>query len=673
MPHSFQPDDLFLHRQITSLHCTPSHGEAVCAVEHVDRDADSYLSTLWVLDVNGEREPLQITSGTALDAAPCWSHDGSRIAFLSDRAGGPPQPHVIDRHGGEARAVCQLPQGAQQLAWHPDGKRLLAVGTVAVDPDMHDDIRAGDPLPSRDENAPEVVWRLPYKLDGVGYTLAERVHLFEIDIASGQWQQITQGDFELRGLDIAPDGLRIAYTRTRTDAAHCTDVWVMHADGSQPRRLSHGQPTAGPPSWSPDGRFIVFSGSVDEGDAQARLWRINVASGDVSALGDESIEVVPGVRPCWSRDAAHFMCVLARRGLQQAASIRLADGHCEVRVSGERHIERLAATAERLVYTTTSPAHDQELHSAGWDGTHERQLSRFNAWWNERQAPLVQWRKFTVPDGEGGEEQIDGWLMLPAGHRQGRLPLLLDVHGGPASYVLLSYTSHPHWSVLCARGWAVLALNCVGSSSYGRAFSERLRARWGEIDLAQQIAAVKTLQQEGVVDDRLAVLGKSYGGFLSAWAIGHTNLFRSAVVMAPVGNLETHYGTSDSGFYADPYSMCGEPFIDRETSRKLSPMQYVQKTRTPTLFLQGKEDERCPKCQSEELYVTIARAGNTPTEMVLYPGGSHHFWEDGRPSHRIDALQRALQWLTRWIDKPLSKTSPQARGEKAHVGMAVAK
>ncbi len=175
------------------------------------------------------------------------------------------------------------------------------------------------------------------------------------------------------------------------------------------------------------------------------------------------------------------------------------------------------------------------------------------------------------------------------------------------------------------------------------------------------MAAVETLQREGLADDRVAIAGKSYGGYLSAWAIGHSERFRAAVVLAPVGNLETHYGTSDSGYYADPYAMCGSPSLNRDTSTKLSPMRYVEKARTPTLFLQGAEDERCPRCQSEELFVTLMRAGDTPAEMVLYPGGSHHCFESGKPEHRVDAVRRTVDWLERWIDQPVAPANGEAR------------
>ena len=147
---------------------------------------------------------------------------------------------------------------------------------------------------------------------------------------------------------------------------------------------------------------------------------------------------------------------------------------------------------------------------------------------------------------------------------------------------------------------------------------------------------------------QVAIAGKSYGGYLAAWAVGHTDTFRAAVVMAPVGNIEPHYGTSDGGYYADPRYVGTAPEFDRRRARELSPLQHIEKSRTPVLFLQGKEDERCPKCQSEEMFVSLLRACDTPTELVLYPGQDHHFLGDGAPSARDDAARRIMDWARRW-------------------------
>jgi len=265
---------------------------------------------------------------------------------------------------------------------------------------------------------------------------------------------------------------------------------------------------------------------------------------------------------------------------------------------------------------------------------------------DERRTPRVERRTFQLPDGEGGEEAVSGWLFLPSGERQA-MPLLVDVHGGPASYVAMQYSSTPHWQVLVSRGWAVLALDAVGSSSYGRAFSERLRGRWGELDFPQHEAAIDALQREGLAGERLAISGSSYGGYMAAWAIGHTRRFRAAVISAPVANLESHYGTSDSGYYADPFALQSRPQDNRGAMKRLSPVDHVDDATTPALLIQGKSDQRCPMGQSEELLIKLQRAG-TASELVLYPGGSHHLMAQGRPSHRIDAVRRIVGWLERW-------------------------
>jgi dipeptidyl aminopeptidase/acylaminoacyl peptidase len=263
--------------------------------------------------------------------------------------------------------------------------------------------------------------------------------------------------------------------------------------------------------------------------------------------------------------------------------------------------------------------------------------------------------------------------MLPPMDGTGPFPLLLDVHGGPQSVAFVEFRKTMWRHVLCSQGWAVLALNPVGSSSYGLEFMTRLKNRWGELDLPQQLAAIKILQDEGSADERLAIYGKSYGGYLAAWAITQTDVFKAAVVSAPVSNIESHFGTSDSGFYVTPYAMCGEPYVDRSAARRLSPLNHMHNARTPTLLLQGKDDQRCPIGQSEEIFATLMRSSDVAAEMVLYPGASHHLVEEGSPSFRVDYISWLVEWVERWAnrnqddrctdsDKATQSSSSSARG-----------
>lgn len=650
MSREFRPDDLHRFREITGIHANAKSSAAACSVQSIDVDGDRYTSAIWRVPLDGG-EPIQLTSGLAIDEQPRWSPDAKRLAFLSDR-GGSPQIHVLPADGGEARALTAFAGGVTAFEWSPDGTRVWAICEVEVDPDAHGERRDGAP-PERSESAPEVAWRLPYKMDGRGYTLGREAHLFVVDAERGGEVRITDGDFDVKAASWSPDGKQLVYSRNREGReAHRTDLWIGAADGSgEPRQATREQATASSPVWSPDGRLIAFVGSIDAGDAQLRPWLLDPSTDQVTALGGDDLEVGSGEALRWSEDSSAVLALLVENGLPIVGEIAVDGGQLQRRVGGERTIASLAA-GDRFVFAAQNAASPQELYVTGRDGSGEKRLSSFNAWWNERAAPRVEWRSFEVPDGRGSTECIDGWLVRPP-EGEGPGPLLVDVHGGPASYVLLDFHSHPYWQVLASRGWSILALNAVGSSSYGREFAERLRGAWGELDLPQHLAAVRGLQDEAIADERLAIAGKSYGGYLSAFAIGKTTLFRAAVVLAPVGNLETHYGTSDSGYYADPYAMLGRPALHRDTCRRLSPMRWVERARTPTLFLQGKEDERCPKCQSEELFVTLMASSDTPAELVLYPGGSHKFLEKGKPSQRLDAVTRIVDWVERWIDRPV--------------------
>jgi dipeptidyl aminopeptidase/acylaminoacyl peptidase len=642
---NFSPEDLYLHQKVTDLHCIPALDLAAATVRSVDREKDGYVSCIWAFSMEG-KPAFQLTRGPGEDKLPLWSPDGSQLAFVSDRAGGAPQLYVMRREGGEARQVANFELGVTQLRWGPDGNMIYVAAAVRVDPDLRGE--RGKPAKERPATAPEVCWRLPYKSDGVGYLLDREIHLFSVDVRAGQTVQLTDGPFDVQALEPSANGRHVAFTRTREGRfAHRMDLWVCDVDGGRQRQLTHDQATVTEPVWSPDGRWIAFCGAEKEGDGQNNLWLCEYPTGRVTAIGPEGLEVGDTENMYWSLDSQRLFLARAYRGRHEVVAISIPGGELEVLVDGHRQMGAFGYNGRHLVFSVDSPDQPSEVFAVPVNGGKERQVSQLNGWWKERAPLTIEEREFDVPDGKGGTETIQGYL-LRATANEGPMPLLDDVHGGPASYALLDYDSNVYWQVLCSRGWGVLLLNAVGSSSFGREFCDRLSGKWGVLDLPQHIEALRQLQGEGICDDRLAIAGKSYGGYLASWAIGNCNDFRAAVVMSPVGNIETHYGTSDGGYYADPlYVDAGDGF-DRVRARELSPLQYIEKAKTPALFMQGKDDERCPRCQSEELFVSLCRAGETPTELILYPGEPHSFLGEGKPSTRADAARRIVDWITRY-------------------------
>ena len=648
MPTPFTVDDLYLHFKASEIEFAPDGAEVACTFRSVDRVKDDYCFAIWSVPLDG-RPPMQLTKGTGgTDNCPHWSPDGTSLAFISNRSGSL-QIHKLARSGGEASQIGHFVGGVSDFAWSPDGKSMAVASAVSVDADL----RGGrsTTAPVQKACSPEVAWKLPYKSNGVGYMLDREIRLFWLDAVTGMSVQLTDGAFDVLGFDVAPDSQRIAYTRTRAGRfAHCSELWMCDTQGEYHRPLVQHLSTVATPAWSPDGRWIAFTGSEKEGEGQTTLWLHEVATGETTLFSSDNIEVAAGEAPHWTEDGSEIVFSEAHRGRHRLVAASLKHRSMKTLVAGDRQFSAFACCKDQLVYGVESPVLPSELWACDRQNGAERQLTDLNPWWRERTEVKAEIRTFKVPDGKGGSESIEGWL-LRAADAQGAGPLLNDVHGGPASYALLDFDTNVFWQALCSKGWSVLALNTVGSSSYGREFCDRLAGHWGEYDLPQHLAALASLRNEGVGDNRIAISGKSYGGFLSAWAIGHTAQFGAAVVMAPVGNIETHYGTSDGGYYADPLYLGTAPRLNRELARKLSPLQYVERSSTPTLFLQGKDDERCPKCQSEEMFVSLMRAGETPTELVLYPGEDHTFLGEGKPSCRADAASRIIDWITRHVGK----------------------
>jgi dipeptidyl aminopeptidase/acylaminoacyl peptidase len=644
MTQAFTADDLYLHQRVSELHCVSGVPLAVAALRSVDREADKYVSRIWSFSPDGSAI-RQLTQGPGSDSSPRLSPDGRTVAFLSDR-GGAMQVYLLSLEGGEARQLGQFDGGPSAVGWAHDNRTLIVTAAVSVDPDWRG-ARGSHPAP-RGPKAAEVAWKLPYKSDGLGYTLAREIHLFTLDAQTGESRQLTDGPFDVLGCHASSDSRQIAYVRTREGRfAHATDLWVCDIDGKQHRQLTHDLGMVMEPVWSPDGRWIFFTGSRTEGDAQMRLWLVELASGRVMQLGNDDVQAGGADVAYWSDDSTSVFFSRAWKGRHQVARIAVPGGKVQTLIGGDRQLGAFGFDGRHFYYPVDTAVEPCELHVCDANGSNERRVSDLNPWWKDRPRLKLEAREFRVPDGKGGTETIHGWLLRREG-ATGPMPLLDDVHGGPAAYVQLDYDTNVFWQVLCGQGWAVLALDAVGSASYGSEFCQRLQGHWGEYDFPQHMEAIRQLRAQGICDERVAISGKSYGGYMSAWAIGHTHDFRAAVVMAPVGNVETHYGTSDGGYYADPlYTGSQGPVLDRERARQLSPLQYVECAKTPTLFMQGKEDERCPKCQSEELFVSMLRAGETPAELVLYPGEDHHFLGQGTPSVRADAARRIVDWLNR--------------------------
>jgi dipeptidyl aminopeptidase/acylaminoacyl peptidase len=228
--------------------------------------------------------------------------------------------------------------------------------------------------------------------------------------------------------------------------------------------------------------------------------------------------------------------------------------------------------------------------------------------------------------------------------------LVLYVHGGPHWDYGNSFFHE--FQVLAARGYGVLYCNPRGSRSYGEEFTDSMRQHWVEKDWEDLLCAADTAASWDWVDPaRMCIVGGSYGGYITNWAITHTNRFVAACTERSICNLISFMGTSDIGieFGFDEFGTM--PWENEELLLEKSPIRYVKNVRTPTLILHQEGDQRCPIEQAEQLYTALVCLG-IPTKFVRFPGESHGMSRAGQPRRRIARIHHILEWLDLYTQAP---------------------
>ena len=407
------------------------------------------------------------------------------------------------------------------------------------------------------------------------------------------------------------------------------------------------------------------------GDPSWRVWIVPVEGGEARNLTAHDDRAVyqpsppaSAPPPLFTSSGDAVLYLAAHRGCVHVLQARICDGRVAVAVGGERQVATFATAGSEasepvLIFSANDLQEPGDLYRSAGGG--ESRLTRLDGGFlGEVSLPHTERRTFVAPDGT----LLDGWVTHPLGGER-PAPLLVDIHGGPHSFFGPGFPITTfHRYVMACRGWTVLALNPHGSGSYGRDFAWQIRGHWGELDFAEQMAAVDTLVGEGVADPRrLAVSGYSYGGFMVCWMLTRTHRFQAAVAGGSLTDLESFFATSDIGLWFGAWEMGINPgsfFEHRELFRRLSPLHHVQEVRTPLLLMHGEADQRCPVAQSEMLFAALKTAAVARTRLVRYPGQSHFFHRTGRPGHRVDYVRRLCAWVEEGVSSPVEEPSVQS-------------
>jgi acylaminoacyl-peptidase len=256
-------------------------------------------------------------------------------------------------------------------------------------------------------------------------------------------------------------------------------------------------------------------------------------------------------------------------------------------------------------------------------------------------APVERWHEV---DGR----RIQGWF-LEAQPRDGRpAPLVVEIHGGPATFY--GWSLMWEWQCLVAAGISVYACNPRGSQGYGQDFCYANFADWGEGPMRDVMAGVDALLADDLVDgERLGVTGGSYGGYLTTWIVGHTDRFRAAVTCRSVSDMTSEMLSGDiGGPLFGRYEYGANPWEDPELYHRHSPLTYAAHIRTPLLIQHAEKDLRCPITQAEELF-TVLRSLRRPVRLMRVPDESHELTRSGTPFRRVENIERIRDWFVHFL------------------------
>lgn len=649
----FTPDDIYLLKQVSDPQLSPDGARVAYVVSWPDREDDETRMSVYLAPLDGNEPARRFTHGKR-DHSPRWSPDGRSLAFVADR-GEKSQLFLAPMDGGEARHVTHAKWGISQPAWSPDGTKMAYSARTGEFTEPKE--RKGV-----EKNAPRVIRDLRYKMDGIGFYDSRRMHIFVCDIETGEETQITDGDYFDDQPGWSPDGKTIAFVSDRERARNKrhwrTDVWVVPAKGGTARKLTRSRGSAAHPTYSRDGKWIAYVGheNGDEGSAKNTHLMIVPAKGGVPRSISEALDrpvsgwpaFASGRAFCWSRDSGSVYFIAGDRGRQSVYKAN-PSGRFTKALDGERQIEAFVLTPDqqRIAFTAVWPSAPWELYSAEIrNGKRERNLSHSND-------ELVATRELShvrrlAHRGRDGLP-LEAFVLYPENYHEGRrYPVAVDVHGGPHSFhpgavSMLEYHS------FTSKGYIVLLPNPRGSATYGEVFTEACVRDWGGEDYEDILGAVDTLIKDGVADKkRLYIGGYSYGGFMSTWAVGHTDRFRAAWIGAPASNQLTMFGNCDIPLF-DMHEIGGIPQDNMETYTERSATTYLRNVNTPVLLLHNEGDLRCPIGQSEEIFHALKAMGKI-VEFVRYPGGFHRY-NTHAPSQVADRVRRQIAWFERFSPK----------------------
>ena len=579
--------------------------------------------------------------------SPKWSPDGKTLAFLSKRTKDEHyQIYLLDMDGGEARKFTKQKNGINSFNFSPNGKSMVFTSSSNPEKSKYKDSFADDV---------EVIESAFWRLNGQGSFLRKRNHLFTQRIKSKKSKQITSGKWSV-GSWLAQDE-KILYSRTPNpendmDQAMSSELYSIPLQGGKETKITSFGKRVYSPIVSQDDIYVIANDLKKSWASNDSLYKVQKNKKLKKITGDFKFGIgdsmncdtrFPSGSDVWisnKLNKARFVATVKD-------SLRLVE--LDIKKESWKYISdseysvigySQSKDGESRIELRTSPVSFPEL----WLIKDEKKAVKITKY-NDK---LASRRRFFKPEKitfEASDKTlVDAWVIKPRLTHKKKAPAILEIHGGPKT--VYGNALMLEFQMLAGEGFAVIYGNPRGSDGYGVDWAHSVFKKYGERDYEDLIESVQaSIKKHKEIDEkRLGVCGGSYGGFMTNWIIGHTDMFKAAVTQRGISNFTSMFGTSDIGYFFDIEQIGKTPWENPEVYKEKSPITYVENMKAATLIIHSEQDLRCPIEQAEQLFISLKMLGQK-VSFARFPNETHELSRSGSPNRKMERLRLLINWF----------------------------
>ncbi len=600
-PRSLTIEKLYMTRQIGRATWSPD-AKSIAFISNM-----SGRNNLWIVPAEAGF-PVQLTVSDQRQTTPAWSPDGKWIAYQSDYDGDEQWDiFLVSPNTGKVVNLTRTREIAElNPTWSPDGRYLAyevkPKTSAAYEIDVYDmvmrevkHITSETPQDKRNANP---IWSKDGK--SIVYTQEQAKgtdsNIFIADVATGKSTLLTPHENEQLYFanDISPDGKHVLVTSNATNGYE--NVGLLDAATKKIAWLTKDKWEIRGHEFSPDGKRLTFSANVDGNED---IYLHDLGTGKSTALA-------------------------IAKGVNEPVG-----GHSAFSADGTRLLymhNGATAPSDLWVYDLASGKSQQITHSliAG-----------------VRSEDMVEPYLVHYPSRDG-KWTISAFLYVPFNMaRNGQNAAIVYIHGGPTLQIMNSFNRFVQFAA--NQGYMVLAPNYRGSTGYGKEFQQANLFDMGGGDLQDVLAGVDWIKQTGHLDPKkIAVMGGSYGGYLSMMAVTKApEVWAAGVPIVPFVNWFTEIENEDPVLQQSDLATMGDPVKNKALYEERSPINFIDQIKAPLLLLAGGHDPRCPKSETQQVVDAIRKRGGT-VDSKIYENEGHGF---ARVENQIDAYKRVADFL----------------------------